>query len=307
MEAQTVATTSYDDAIAVLNIVEPDPETKVLKPRLRPSEEAALLVEKYNNPTPPWGKKISLAGSLLGKEKCLVIGRKLLLNSTVTFLDLSMCDMRDAAPEFFRCVARNNTLKHLSVNANYIGDEGAIAAAPSLLRLEELHLCSNQITDKGVDALCDVLRKSETMKTLTLRENQISVHGICKLIGALECVDELYSDSLKAVLAEHIAVGKTDEVADNVNEEVATSNEDNKTDEAPSELDKNNEEKQPEDSQTPKKEAEHPFNTVLYTLWIQGNPGWNNEAQTILNTILAKRVPQPPKLPGKKKSKKAKK
>lgn len=250
--------------------------------RLRPSEEAAVLVERYLNPPPRWGKKIDLSLLFLGPEKCALIGRMLILNRTVTSLDLSMCDMQEeAAVNFFTCIKRNQCLKHLNVNGNNIGDKGAIAAAECICNLETLHMSCNNIHDNGAVAISSFLRMSNKIRSLNLRANRITAYGVYKLISSLEPIDDRMSASLQKTVTSlrgdleagdkyQILVPDGDVLQSNQSFSLSI----------------------------------EVHNETLHTLWISLNCDIPDELVKILETILAKRFPQPPKGISKKKKKK---
>lgn len=210
MEEQAPAPpiTSYEKALEALDIsphqLPPDPFAPSCNQfRLRPSEEAAIFIQRYLNPPPPWGLKINLSRTFLGPEKCLKLGQKLILNRTVTYLDLSMCDLEEKmSKDFFFCIERNFTLRHLNVNGNAIRDTGAIAAAKCIGNLESLHMASNEITDIGALAIADAVRVSGKIKTLSLRSNDITIYGLYKIMDALEPSLGLMPPEVQTLIAE---------------------------------------------------------------------------------------------------------
>ncbi|RNF09935.1 uncharacterized protein Tco025E_06888 [Trypanosoma conorhini] len=296
------ADTAYRRAVEAIEVatIPPDPDApSCLMWRLRPSEEAAILVQRYLNPPPQWGIKLSLSSTFLGPERCMSLGRKLILNNTVTTLDLSMCDMQDeAAAEFFNSLKRNRCLKHLNVDGNYISDKGASAAAECVQNLETLHMSCNIIHDKGAIDIASFLRKSAKIKTLNLRANRITFYGAYRLIAALEPVLDRVSPALREAIllqeppplcdseaslsasAKHSAC-RTLDLSGDVNTE-------------------NNVEKASQGKRNSNASTE-PYNETIHTLWLRHNCDIPEELFTILETILAKRFPQPPKGISKKK------
>lgn len=325
--AVVVPVGSYEKAIEAMDIypnqLAPDPLAPSCNQfRLRPSEEAAILLQQYLNPPPPWGIKINLAQSFIGPEKCLRLGQKMILNRCVTFLDLSLCDLDEpTAEKFFRCLERNTTLLHLSVNGNALKDSGACAAARCVPNLETLHIASNEISDVGACAIATAVKTSGKIKTLNLRNNNITIFGLYKLMDALEPSlgfipesmqhDILAKDALltgKELPLEHISI-----VADVENAaEDKQSVEDDGLEEAPP-LDIKEEEpvekaddvaQESEAAHVDEEEEEIPFNGSLHTLWVDYNDPFPEEVLKSLNLILTKRLPQPPPGAGKKKGKK---
>lgn len=261
----------FTEALAKIEtgVVPQDPDAPTLhKYRLRPSEEAAILAKLYECPPKPWGIKINLGGLFLGEAKCCTIGRKLILNTTVTYLDLSFCDMQEnGSVEFFSCIRRNRTLRHLNLNGNYIGDKGAEAAASCLPQLESLHISSNSITDTGALAIIKALPLSKRIKHLNLRNNSITLEVIKQLISCLEPSESTAElpDKLGVVVDEiTLQIKEGENIED------------------------------PEESTT---------NDSLQALWIDGNCDIPIEWTERLNKILASRFPKPP-VPTKRKGKK---
>ncbi|KAH9600514.1 Leucine-rich repeat [Trypanosoma melophagium] len=286
--------------------IPPDPDAPSCNMwRLRPSEEVAHAMQRYLNPPPRWGLNLSLSSMFLGSEKCISIGRKLILNNTVTTIDISMCDMQDkGAVEFFSCLKRNKCLKHLNVDGNYIGDKGAIAAAKCIQNLETLHMSCNDIHDEGAIAIASSLRISSKIKTINLRANRITFYGAYKLIDALEPIlprislelaekisaressrvtegDEVTSLSIKSYPA-GLLEGSGDIDNDITPEGMVESKENNK--DFPIEV----------------------YNETLHTLWLRENVDIPEDFFKLLDTILVKRFPQPPKGVSKKTKKRGK-
>ncbi|CCW65570.1 unnamed protein product [Phytomonas sp. EM1] len=253
---------SFEEAIRLIENESPQNEEKPSaknKFRLRPSEELALLIADYLNPPPPRGTKINLSRSFLGSERCTFLGRKLNLSRTVTFLDISMCDIQeDAAERFFSLIKHNAVLRHVNINCNAIGDKGAVAAAECFAHLETLHASSNGITDCGASQIAEALVSSTTMKTLNLRCNKITKVGMTKLMQAL---DPSYMIDTENTLTQ------------------------NNQDEA----------SQSDVSQSkPVAQDSNLANSSIYTLWIDGNEGATTDLVRSLAILLSCRFPQPP-------------
>ncbi|ORC87936.1 uncharacterized protein TM35_000191800 [Trypanosoma theileri] len=286
--------------------VPPDPDApSCLMWRLRPSEEAALAMQRYLHPPPRWGLNLSLSSMFLGSEKCISIGRKLILNNTVTTIDLSMCDMQDkGAVEFFSCLKRNKCLKHLNIDGNYIGDKGAIAAAKCIQNLETLHMSCNDIHDEGAIAIASSLRLSSKIKTINLRANRITFYGAYKLIDSLEPVLHRISSEIAENISRRessfvIEGDETTSISRKSSSRGAfEGNGDIATDNAPEET--------VETKEINKDSPLEVYNETLHTLWLRENVDIPEEFFKILDTILVKRFPQPPKGLSKKMKKRGK-
>jgi hypothetical protein len=190
-----------------------DPSNGILAWRIRPSEMRATAVQDYLEPPPEWGLKVNLANMYIGPNHTRVIAHALILNHTVTTLDLSFCDMgTDAAIELAHCLERNTTLKHLNVTGNLIGPEGGASAASLLKKLETLHIACNELRDEGAAPIADALKASTTIKFLNVRGNNIRLHTLYRMIEALDpTVFTQLSDELKTELATSRAAIREDE------------------------------------------------------------------------------------------------
>lgn len=155
--------------------------------RLRPSQLRALALQEFLSPPPIWGAKINLANLYIGAEHSERITRSLILNETVTSLDLSGCDIGTAGcVKLMSCLERNSTLKHLSLNGNYLEPRAAEAAKKVMGKLESLHLACNRLGDRGFLELAEGLRESKTLQFLNVRANGATGFGIFRLIEAMD-------------------------------------------------------------------------------------------------------------------------
>lgn len=103
-----------------------------------------------------------------------------LINRSLTILKLDGCELsKDAIVKVGEALMRNNTLVHISLEANYGGDEGAGAIAGSIRinkfsKLKILKLRNNEITGVGVNGLAGALKENKVLKHLDLSKNSIS-------------------------------------------------------------------------------------------------------------------------------------
>ncbi|KEG12170.1 putative leucine-rich repeat protein (LRRP) [Trypanosoma grayi] len=163
-------------------------------------------------------------------------------------------------------------------------------------------MSSNGIHDEGAIAVSSALRLSSKIKTLNLRANRITFYGVYKLIDALEpvlhCIssalaesinerepakakgfDDTQSVSTKLSVRENLDIS-VDAVDESVGEGTSQVIQD---DNSPAEI----------------------YNETLHTLWLRHNDDVPDELLKIVDTILAKRFPQPPPGISKKKKKTA--
>lgn len=180
-----------------------DPANAHLTWRLRPSQLRAIAMQEYLEPPAPWGLKVNLANLSIGPSHCNTIAKALILNHTVTSLDLSCCDMEtEACVHLFQCIGRNSTLRHLNINGNFIEAPGAVAAAGCINRLETLHMACNRLGDKGCIAIAEALPSSSTIKFLNVRGNGATKFGVFKLLEALDPnIIAKFSPELKDAMA----------------------------------------------------------------------------------------------------------
>lgn len=155
--------------------------------RLRPSQLRALALQEFLEPPPMWGARINLSNLCIGSAHSETIGRALILNETVTSLDLSGCDIGTAgAVKLFGCLERNRSLKHLSLNGNFLEAPVVEGAKKCIQKLESLHLACNRLGDRGLMDLADAIRETRTLQFLNVRANGATGIGVFRLIEALD-------------------------------------------------------------------------------------------------------------------------
>ena len=90
---------------------------------------------------------------------------------------------------FTHALYNNNTLKELDLSDNQISDRGIEILSDVLLNnrsiLEKLHLGSNSITDRGVEYLSNMLKTNRYLTHLMLNRNQIGNPSVHLLSNAL--------------------------------------------------------------------------------------------------------------------------
>ena len=330
-EALEAVNSAVDEAVGIIEsasipLDSRDPRNNSFAWRLRPSQLRAIAVEEYLNPPPVWGLRINLSSLYIGPQNVARIARSLILNKTVTALDLSMCDMGDAAcQELFRCLRRNQTLKHLNINGNFIETEGGKAAATCIGRLETLHLSCNRIGDEGCLAIAEALKRSTTIKFLNLRSNGITSYGVFRLLEALDPasvyqINESVLEQLKHLRHRYNAKQKKmmeeKAKAANVQPPAKVMGSHKRSFESLVTLrsralsmialtPKNSVNDPVEPIPLPPLDQEH--NTSCHALWVQLNEEIAPEITDILNVVLSTRFPQPPEGLNPKKKRKGKK
>ncbi|XP_071976236.1 NLR family CARD domain-containing protein 3 isoform X2 [Engystomops pustulosus] len=162
-------------------------------------------------------QKISLAENQLGNRGMKVLGKALMVNHTLSCLDLHsniigpsgaralaealrnnqviLClnlqnnrIKSEGAQHLAQSLLINRKLKALNIKKNGIGAAGAESLAFSLKEnqvLQELWLSSNSLGDQGAAALAEALTANSRLVTLELQSNSISNHGLKSLTSGL--------------------------------------------------------------------------------------------------------------------------
>ncbi|XP_056432811.1 NLR family CARD domain-containing protein 3 [Gadus chalcogrammus] len=171
-------------------------------------------------------QKISLADNSIGNLGAKALSRALLVNRTLTALDLRSNNIGAKGARFLaEALKMNQALVSINFQNNAIGEEGTRALADVLLvnrklvslniqnnaigpggarrlaealktnqALTELNLCSNQLGDGGATALAQALVENRTLLSLHLQSNSISDRGMTALTRSLrtnQCLQSL--------------------------------------------------------------------------------------------------------------------
>ncbi|KAK1162964.1 NLR family CARD domain-containing protein 3-like [Acipenser oxyrinchus oxyrinchus] len=135
-------------------------------------------------------QKISLAENSIGNKGAKAIGRSLMVNRSLTALDLHSNNIGPkGAKALADAVKINQGLVSLNLQNNFIGEEGAKAAAEILQsnrNLCTLHLQKNSIGPEGVKRIAEALKNNRSLKELMLSSNQLGDKGAIALAKALK-------------------------------------------------------------------------------------------------------------------------
>ncbi|XP_076008296.1 NLR family CARD domain-containing protein 3 [Genypterus blacodes] len=174
-------------------------------------------------------QKMSLAENAISNKGAKALSRALLVNRTLTSLDLRNNNIGSKGARFLgealkmnqvlvsinfqnnsieeegaRALAEvlqcNRKLDSLNLQKNSIGADGAKRIAEALKAnrtLTNLILCSNQLGDKGTVALAEALTVNHTLLALHLQSNSISNRGMTALTKALRLNRGLVSLNLR--------------------------------------------------------------------------------------------------------------
>ncbi|XP_056153263.1 NLR family CARD domain-containing protein 3 [Lampris incognitus] len=174
-------------------------------------------------------QRISLAENAIGNKGAKALSRALMVNRTLTALDLRGNSIGPKGAKFLaEALKMNQALVSISFQNNAIEEEGARALAEVLQSnrklvslnmqknsiradggrriaealkknrtLTELILCSNQLGDTGTVALAEALSVNHTLLSLHLQSNSISNKGMAALTKALRLNRGLISLNLR--------------------------------------------------------------------------------------------------------------
>jgi Ran GTPase-activating protein (RanGAP) involved in mRNA processing and transport len=121
----------------------------------------------------PNSKELNLKSALIEDEEAKALAEAL-KKSNIETLNLKDNLIGDNGVEALsKAIRDNNTLKTLDLSDNDFGDEGAFAFAEAInsSQIEKVDLKNNAISNKGVEALIESLKKNKNLKSLDLRGN----------------------------------------------------------------------------------------------------------------------------------------
>ncbi|KAE8603999.1 hypothetical protein XENTR_v10014530 [Xenopus tropicalis] len=134
-----------------------------------------------------------MTGDKIGNKGGMLFASMLQINSTLEELDLGDCDLGiQSLIALATVLLQNKTLKSLNLNRPifYVMQEDTTVHLSEMLRvnstLQELHLSKHEITDFGVQRLCDALHENHTLKYLNLSCNKITRDGVKYLAEVLK-------------------------------------------------------------------------------------------------------------------------
>uniref|UniRef100_A0A3B3RAX1 NLR family CARD domain containing 3 n=1 Tax=Paramormyrops kingsleyae TaxID=1676925 RepID=A0A3B3RAX1_9TELE len=134
-------------------------------------------------------QRISLAENAVSNKGTKAISRSLLVNRSLTSLDLRSNNIGPkGAKSLAEALKNNQVLVSISLQNNVIEDEGTKALAEVLLcnrKLTTLHLQKNSIGSEGARSLAGALQKNQVLRELSLSSNQLGDKGSEALAQAL--------------------------------------------------------------------------------------------------------------------------
>ncbi|XP_053550169.1 NLR family CARD domain-containing protein 3 [Bombina bombina] len=134
-------------------------------------------------------QSISLAENRLSNRGAKVLGRALMVNQSLSVLDLHGNSIGPSGARALADALQNNqVLLSLNLQNNEIKAEGTHFLSQSLLvnrKLRVLKLSSNCLGDRGATSLAEALPENLSLKTLDLQSNSISNRGLNSLTKGL--------------------------------------------------------------------------------------------------------------------------
>ena len=152
---------------------------------------------------------------LIGHSGASELAKALCLNRTLTYLDVSFNNVKQAGAEALGVALQTNcTLSHLYLCGNAIGNAGATSLGEGLksnCTLTRLYLTQNRIGNHGAEALGTVMQSNQNLTHLNLQVNLIGDAGAAALAKALKSNGirlthlDLARDKISCVGAEALA------------------------------------------------------------------------------------------------------
>ncbi|XP_052053896.1 NLR family CARD domain-containing protein 3 isoform X3 [Apodemus sylvaticus] len=143
-------------------------------------------------------QRISLAENQIGNKGAKTLARSLLVNRSLTTLDLRS---NSIGPQGAKALADalkiNRTLTSLSLQSNVIKDDGVMCVAEALVSnqtISMLQLQKNLIGPRGAQQMADALKQNRSLKELMFSSNTIGNRGAMALAEALkvnQCLENL--------------------------------------------------------------------------------------------------------------------
>jgi Ran GTPase-activating protein (RanGAP) involved in mRNA processing and transport len=118
----------------------------------------------------------------------------------VKILNLSNNGIRDEGVRYLKeVITTKRTITELWLNGNEISDQGVEALAKALkheqTNLKKLYLHNNKfITDASVNPLIDMLKRNQSLDTLSLTDCNLTDYGRRKLREAVKSKKKFYLD-----------------------------------------------------------------------------------------------------------------
>ncbi|PIO31534.1 hypothetical protein AB205_0008780 [Aquarana catesbeiana] len=130
-------------------------------------------------------RSLRMTGNKIGNKGAMFFAAMLQINSTLEELDLGDCDLGiQSLIALATVLLRNKSIKSINLNRPlfYVLQEDTIIHISLMLKmnntLQELHLSKHEMTDFGLERLCEALHENTALKYLDLSCNKISRDGV---------------------------------------------------------------------------------------------------------------------------------
>ncbi|KAK2870185.1 hypothetical protein Q8A67_024577 [Cirrhinus molitorella] len=129
-------------------------------------------------------KMLRMTGNKIGNKGAMHLAAMLQINTTLEEIDISDCDLATQSVIAFAIVLKNNRrIRAINLSRPLLfslQEETIIHMAQMLVvnkTLKELHLGKHDMTDTGVERLCEALKLNISLRYLDLRCNRITRDG----------------------------------------------------------------------------------------------------------------------------------
>ncbi|XP_066539209.1 NLR family CARD domain-containing protein 3 [Hoplias malabaricus] len=147
-------------------------------------------------------QSLSLADSSISSKGIKPLSRALLVNRTLTVLDLHGNNIGTKGAKILAEALRmNQVIVSLNLQSNLVEDEGARALAEVLQcnrKLTSLNVQKNSVGPDGVKRIADALKKNQTLQELNISSNHLGDLGTVALAQALVVNHTLHTLSLQS-------------------------------------------------------------------------------------------------------------
>uniref|UniRef100_A0A8C5PU53 Leucine rich repeat containing 34 n=1 Tax=Leptobrachium leishanense TaxID=445787 RepID=A0A8C5PU53_9ANUR len=143
-------------------------------------------------------KSLRMTGNKIGNKGGMFFASMLQINSTLEDLDLGDCDLEDTTIHISKMLKVNSTLQEIHLSKHEMTDFGIERLCEAMhenVTLKYLDISCNKITRDGVKCLAKLLKANTALEIVDLTSNRMEDDGAMYLAEAIG----LYNRSLKAL------------------------------------------------------------------------------------------------------------
>ncbi|KAG8581188.1 hypothetical protein GDO81_007582 [Engystomops pustulosus] len=140
-------------------------------------------------------RSLRMTGNKIGNKGGMFFAAMLQINTSLEELDLGDCDLGiQSLIAFATVLKQNKSIKSINLNRPlfYVSQEDTSIHIAQMLKvnntLQEIHLSKYEMTDSGVERLCEALQENRTLRYLDLSCNKITRDGV-------KCLAELLKNN----------------------------------------------------------------------------------------------------------------